>query len=97
MLNRLLLREIQAKFAEDLLVYVAMFDMRDIGVHHQRYQVQDEVGTLAKDGERGKTEVLEACVMNRLDATHGVDHLLANFDWWREWFGVTTEDVTKVN
>ena len=97
MLDRLLLREVQAELAEDLFVYVTVFDMRDVGVHHQRNQVQNEVGALAKDRERGKTEVLEACIVDRLDATHGVDHLFANFDWWREWLGVTAEDVTKIN
>ena len=74
-----------------------MFDMRDVGVDHECDQVENEVRALAEDGEGGEAVLFEARVVHRLDAAHGVDHLLADLDGRSEWFGVTSEDVAKID
>lgn len=80
MLNRLLLRHIEAELAQYLFVDIAMLDMRNVRVDHKRDQVEDEVRALAEDRECCEAEVLEAGVVHGLDAAHGVDHLFADFD-----------------
>ena len=97
MLDRLLLRHLQAELAEHLLVHVALLDVRDVCVRHERDEVENEVRALAEDGEGGEAVLFEARVVHRLDTAHGVDHLLADLDGRSEWFGVTSEDVAKID
>jgi len=58
MLDRFFLRQIQPKLFLDLLVHVTMLDIRNIGVHHQSYEVEDEVCALAQNGESSEAELL---------------------------------------
>lgn len=62
-LNRLLFCEIQSKLLLQLFMNITMLDIGDVGVHHKRDQVEDEVGTLAKDAKGGEAVVLESQVM----------------------------------
>ena len=78
-------------------MHVAMFDMRDVGVHHQRNQVQNEVGALAKDRECCETKVLETSVVDRLYAAHCVYHFFADLDGWCERFRIPSEDISEID
>ena len=80
MLDCLLLSEVQAKFAKYLFMNVTMLNMRDVSVHHQSDQVQNQVRALAKDSKRREAEVLEPSIVHRLDTSHGVYHLFAHLD-----------------
>ena len=63
MLDRLLLRQVQAELVLNLLMHVSVFDIRDVGVHHERNQVEEKVGALPEDAKRRKAEVFKACVV----------------------------------
>lgn len=72
-------------------------DIRNIGIDHQRNEVDDEVGILAKGGESGVAKTLEPGVVRRVHPSHGVDHLFADFDGGREGLGIAAEDVAEVD
>jgi len=72
-------------------------DVGDVAADHERDEVEQERAALAEDGEGRAAERLEASVVRRLDAAHGVDHLLAELDGRHEWLGVAAEDVAKVD
>ena len=97
MFYRLLFSEVQTELPKQLLVDVALFDVWDIRVRHERDQVQDQVRAFPQDREGGEAVLFEARVVHRLDTAHGVDHLLADLDGRSEWFGVTSEDVAKIH
>jgi hypothetical protein len=97
MFDSFLLCEVQPEFLLELFVHIAMFDVRDICVHHEGDQVEDKVSAFPEDTVRSEAEILEACVMRRLCTTHAVDHFFAYFDLRRERLWVSTEDVSEVN
>lgn len=96
-LDRLLLRQIQPKLLLDLLMHVAVLDVRYVRVNHQSDKVEYQVRAFAKDAEGGEAKVLEPGVMGGLRAAHSVDHFFTHFDGRREGFRVSTENVAKVN
>ena len=84
MFNCLLFRHFKAELPQHLLMNIAMFDMRDVGIDHKGDQIQNKVGTLPEDGECDEAKLLEAGELRRLCAAHGFDHLWRHFDRWRE-------------
>ena len=56
MLDRLLLRHLETELPQQLLVDVAVLDVRDVRVRHERDEVEDEVRALAEDRECGEAE-----------------------------------------
>lgn len=90
-------REIKSELLLYLLVHVPMFNVRNIGIHHKSDQVEDQVGTLPENSKRRETEMLESRVVGRSRAAHGIYHLFAYLDWWRERFGVATQNITEIN
>ena len=97
MFDSFLLCEVQPEFLLKLFVYVAMFNVWDICVHHEGDQVEDEVRAFSKDAVRSETEILETCIMWRLRSTHAVDHFFAYLDLWRKWFWISTKNVSEIN
>lgn len=63
MLYSLFLRQIQPEFLLNLLVDVAVFDIGDVGIDHEGYQVENEVGALSQDAKGGEAEIFEAGVV----------------------------------
>lgn len=92
-----LFREIQPELVLDLLMHITMFDIRNVGVDHESYQVQYEIGALAQDGESCETKILKTCIVRGLRATHAIDHLFAYLHGRWEWFRVTAQDITEVD
>ena len=97
MLQCLLLIQVQPKLILNLLVHIAVLDVRNVGVDHKGDEVENEVRTLTEDGEGGETVVLEAQVVGGLGTAHAVDHFFADFDWGRERLRVAPENITKVD
>lgn len=97
MFDGFLFCKIQSEFLLDLFVYIAVFDIWNVGVYHQGDQVQDKVCAFTQDGECCEAKVLETCVVLRLRSSHAINHLLADFDRWWEGFGISAEDVAEVH
>lgn len=74
-----------------------MFDVGNVGIHHEGDKVEYEVGTLPQDGEGRKAKVLESCVMDGLYAAHGIEHLLAYLDRRSERLGISSKDISKID
>lgn len=74
-----------------------MFDVGNVGIHHEGDKVEYEVGTLPQDGEGREAEVLESRVVDGLYTAHSVEHLLAYLDRRSERLGISSEDISKVN
>ena len=64
-LDRLLFGHLQTELAEHLLVHVALLDVRDVGVDHERDQVEDEVRALPEDRKGREAKRLEALPIQR--------------------------------
>jgi hypothetical protein len=96
-LYRLLLGDIESELLQKVTMDIAMLDIRDICVHHECDKVQNEVGGLAQNSERGKAVRPEASVVRGLCTSHCIDHLLADLDsgWIRLW--VTAKYVPKID
>ena len=90
-------REIKSELLLYLLVNVPMFDVGNIGIHHESNQVKDQVGALAENSESREAEILEPRVVGRSCAAHSIYHLLAYLDWGRERFGVAAQNVAEIN
>lgn len=71
-------------------------DIRDIGVDHEREQIQDQVAGFAKGGVGGEAVGFEGSVVRGGAAAHAFDHFFAEFHHWGEGFGVAAEDVAEV-
>lgn len=97
LLDSLFLRQLQQELLLDLFMHVSVLDIRYIRVDHEGDEVEDQVRRFAQDGEASEAEVLEACVVHGLGATHGVDHFFADFDSGWEGLRVPTEDVPEVD
>lgn len=97
MFDRILVSQVQSELPQNLLMHISVGDIRDVGIHHQRKQVEYQVRALAKDDESRETEALEPAVMNRLGPTHGIDHLLADLHWRSKDLRISSENVPKVN
>ena len=97
MFDSFLLCEVQPEFLLELFVHIAMFDVWDICVHHEGDQVEDKVGAFPEDTVCSETEILEACVMRRLCATHAVDHFFAYLDLRGKGLWVSPKDISEVN
>lgn len=97
MFDRILVYQIQPKLAQNLLVHISVGNIRNIRVHHQRKQIENQVGALSEDDESRETEALEAAVVDRLSSTHRIDHLLADLDWRSENLRVSAQDISEVN
>jgi hypothetical protein len=48
-LDSFLLRQIQPKLIQEMFMHVSMLDIRNIRIHHQRHQVDDQIRMLAED------------------------------------------------
>ena len=88
--DRLFLGKIQSKLLLDLFVHIAVFDVRNVGIHHQGNQVKNEICTLAENRESREAEIFEPGIMGGLRTTHAIHHFLANLDRGREWLRVTS-------
>lgn len=97
MLDRLFLSQIQPEFVLELLVHVAVLDVRDVRIHHESDEVENEVRGLPEDGKRGEAERAEARIVCRVGTAHGIDHLFAYLNSWWEGLGVSSKDVAKIN
>lgn len=95
--DRFLFREIESELFLNLFVYIAMLDIGDVGIDHESNQIQNQIRTLAQDGECCETKVLETCIVRGLRATHAIDHLFAYFHGRWKWLGITAQDITKVD
>lgn len=60
----LVVRKVQAELAEDLFVHVSVLDMWDVGVSHERDQVEYEICAFSQNREGGEAEALEAGVVH---------------------------------
>lgn len=80
MFDSLFLGKVQAELVLNLLVYVTVLDIRNIGVDHERHQVEDEVCTLPQNSEGCEAEIFESHVLWRVRTAHAIHHFLANFD-----------------
>src|ERR1700709_1856510 len=78
-------------------MHVPMFDVGDIRIHHESDQVENEIGAFPQDSVGREAEVFESGIMRRLCTTHAIHHLFAYFHLRWKWFGVATENVTKIN
>src|SRR5882762_1232076 len=96
-LNCFLFCEVQSELLLNLFVNIAVLDIWDISIYHQGNQIEDKVSTLPKDGESCEAEALKACIVGRLSASHAIHHLFADLHRWRKWFGVPSENVSKVH
>jgi hypothetical protein len=96
-LYRLLLSDIESELLQKVTMDIAMLDIRDVCVDHECDEVQNEVGRLAQNRERGKTVRPEASVVRGLCTAHCIDHLLADLDggWIRLW--VTAKYVPEID
>ena len=72
-------------------------DIWDVGVRHEREQVEDEVAGFAQGGVGSEAVLLEGGVVGGVGAAHGVDHFFGELDGWRHGFGVAAEDVAEVD
>ena len=97
MFNRLLLGKIQTELSKDLLVHVSMLDMRDVRVDHEGHQIENKARVLPENRKGCETELLEASIVYRLDATHGVDHFLAYFHWRGKGFRISSKNVSEID
>jgi len=97
MFDGIFFRKVKPEFFLYLFMHITVFYIRDIGIHHKRHQVQNEISALAKDGKSSETEVLEAGIMWRLRTTHTIYHFFTNFDWRREGLWIPAQDVTEIN
>lgn len=97
MFDGILFRKVKPEFFLDLFVHITVFNVWNISIHHERHQIQNEIGALAKDGKGGEAEILEAGVMWRLRATHTIYHFFTNFDWRREGLWVSAQNVAEIN
>jgi len=89
--------KVKPEFFLYLFMHITVFYVRDIGIHHKRYQVQNEISALAKDGKSSEAEILEAGIMWGLRTTHSINHFFTNFDWRRERLRIPAQDVTEIN
>ena len=96
-LDSLFFSEVKPEFFLYLFMDIPMFDIRNIGIHHERNQVKDEIGAFAKDGERGKAKMFEPGIMCRSCSAHSVYHFLAHLNRRREGFRVSAQNVAKIN
>lgn len=74
-----------------------MFNVGNVGIHHEGDKVEYEVGTLPQDGEGREAKVLESRVVDGLNAAHGVEHLLAYLDRRSKRLGISSEYISKVD
>lgn len=58
-------------------------------MHHQRYQIEDEIGVLPEVAEGGAAEVPEPKVVRGSRSSHGVDHFARELDGRRERFRIS--------
>lgn len=72
-------------------------DIRNIPIDHERDEVDDEIRILAQTRKGGITKRFESGVMRRRNASHRVDHFLADLDGWWERFGISSENVTEID
>lgn len=78
-------------------MHITALYIGNICVNHEGYEIEDEICTLTKNTERGKTEVCEPRIVLRVHTAHSVNHLLTNFDGgWVE-FRIMPKYVAKVN
>lgn len=78
-------------------MHIATLYVGNICINHEGYKIEDEICALPKNAERSKTEVCESRIVRRVDTTHSVNHLLANFDGgWVE-LRIMTKYVAEVN
>lgn len=71
-------------------------DVGNVGVDHQREQVQDEIGGFAQSGVCCEAVLLEGGVVRGRSAAHAFDHFFAEFHHGRKRLRVAPEDVAKV-
>ncbi len=99
LLDRIVLAQVQQELVlhlEHRLIRLQP-DIRDVGIHHERHQVQNQVGVLAQIRKRRVTECLEACIVRTLRSAHRIHHLLAHLDRRRERLRIAAENVAKVD
>ena len=96
-LQGVLFRHIESKFLLNLLMDVTMFDVRNIGIHHEGHEIQNEVCTLPEDSECSEAIVLEPRIMDGSRSTHAVNHLLSHFYGRRERLGISAKYITEIN
>jgi len=97
MFDGIFFRKVKPEFFLYLFMYITVFYVWDIGIHHKRHQVQNEISALAKNGKSSEAEILEAGIMWGLRTTHTIYHFFTNFDRRREGLRIPTQDVTKIN
>lgn len=96
-LDRLFLAQVEAKLIQKVLVHVTVFDVRDVRIDHKRDKVEDEIGGLPQDSKSCEAKLIKTRVVHRLGSAHCLHHLLTDFNWGRERFGIAAQDVAKVD
>ena len=97
MLDGFLLRQIEPKFVQKVLMNVAMLDVGNVRVHHQRDQVDDQIRMLPEDRESRVAEPIEPLVVRRLRPAHRLDHLFAELYGRREGLWIAPENVPEID
>jgi len=59
----LLFGKVESKLFLQLFMYIAVFDVRDVCIHHQGHQVENQICALSQNSERREAEVLETSVV----------------------------------
>ena len=97
--NRLLLRHLEVKAIAHLQHRLVGLhaDVGDVGVDHQREQVEDQVARFAQGGVGREAVLLEGGVVHRRGAAHAFDHFFAELHHGRERLGVAAQDVAEVD
>lgn len=72
-------------------------NVRNRGVHHQREQIQHHLGLTPQMQVRRVAELPECEKRVRRQATHGVDHFLAELHGRRHGLRITAQDIAEVD
>ena len=78
-------------------MHITALYVRDICVNHESDEIENEIGALPKDAERGKAKIREACIVLRMHTAHAVNHLFANLDGGWIQFRIMPKYVAKVD
>ena len=98
-LDGLLVVELQLELVVDFADGFVRFqrDVRNVGLQHQREQVENQIRVSAQVQVGGVAVLLEGLEVLGSVATHGLDHLLAQLHLRRERFRVPAEDEPEIH
>mmetsp|Transcript_3980 Transcript_3980/g.8050 ORF Transcript_3980/g.8050 Transcript_3980/m.8050 type:complete len:213 (+) Transcript_3980:280-918(+) len=71
--------------------------VRDVGILHEHHEVDEQLGPPTQDDVRLGAVLLELSVVRRTVPSHPLHHLLHEFEWRRERFRVSSQNVTKID